>query len=284
MRSLVLSLLLIAGLPGISSAGYREDFAREFMSKTWSGERIEENACIDCHASERMKPVFREIVDEWRKSWHAQNDITCHDCHGGDPKDPSLAMSHQQRGFIGVPPYAKIPDLCGRCHVGILRYFNESGHGKALRTSGKGPHCVVCHGSHNIQKANIEIISEQRCSKCHTYGRAQDMKQAMFLVEKKITEIEDGIKALRRAGIYPEEQEQAFFSTQAEFRTLFHTVDVNLVKERTGEYTRKLDDIEKGISGTFADLRSRKNFSGFLMLLVSGMGVVMLLLSKTPKE
>ncbi len=284
MRSLVLFLLLIAGLPGMSTAGYREDFAREFMSKTWAGERIEENACIDCHASNRMKPAFREIVDEWNKSWHAQNNIGCHDCHGGDPKDPSLAMSHQQRGFIGVPPSGMIPDLCGRCHVGIVKNFNESGHGKALRTSRKGPHCVDCHGSHNIQKANIEIISEQRCSRCHPYARARDMKQALFLVEKKLTQIEDGITALRRAGIYPEEQEQAFFSTQAQFRTLFHTVDVPLVKEQTGGFTRQLDIIEEGMRLIFEDLRSRRNFSAFLAVLFSGMGIVILLLSGAPKK
>jgi hypothetical protein len=283
MRSFVLSVMMVLVLPPVAAAGYREDFAREFMSKTWAGERIEENACIDCHSSETMKPAFRDIVDEWNKSWHAQHGISCSDCHGGDPKDPSLSMTHQ-RGFVGVPSTRQIPDFCGKCHVGILRNYLESGHGKALRTAGNGPHCSVCHGSHNVQKASIEIINEQRCSKCHSYDRARDMKQALFLVEKKVGEIEDGIKALRRAGIYPEEEERALFSTQAEFRTLFHTVDVNLVKDRTDEFTRKLGDIEKGIEDTFADLRSRKNFSAFLTALFGGMGIVVFLLSKTPKE
>lgn len=283
MRYLVLSVMMALILPLPASAGYREDFEREFMSKTWAGERVEENACIDCHASETMKPKFQEIADEWKKSWHALHGISCHDCHGGDPKDPSLSMTHQ-RGFVGVPSARQVPEFCGKCHIGILKHYLESGHGRALRTAGNGPHCSACHGSHNVQKADIEIINEQRCSKCHSYGRARDMKQALFLVEKKVGEIEDGIKALRRAGIYPQEEERALFSTLAEFRTLFHSVDVNLVKERTGEYTRKLDDIEKGISETFADLRTRKNFSAFLMLLFSGMGAAVYLLSQTPKK
>lgn len=283
MRSVVLSVMMALALPSFAAAGYREDFAREFMSKTWAGERIEENACIDCHSSETMKPAFRDIVDEWNKSWHARHGVSCSDCHGGDPKDPSLSMTHQ-RGFVGVPSARQIPDFCGKCHVGILRNYLESGHGKALRTAGKGPHCGVCHGSHNVQKASIEIINEQRCSRCHSYDRAREMKQALFLVEKKVGEIEDGIKALRRAGIYPEEEERTLFSTQAEFRTLFHTVDVNLVKDRTGEFTRKLGDIEKEIGDTFADLRSRKNFSAFLTALFGGMGIVVLLLSRTPKK
>jgi len=282
MRYLGLSMMLVLFLPWSAAAGYQEDFAREFLSKTWAGERIEENACIDCHSSDQMKPAFREITDEWKQSWHAQNNISCHDCHGGDPKDPSVAMTHQ-RGFVGAPTARQVPEFCGKCHIGILKNYLESGHGKALRSSGKGPNCTVCHGSHNIQRANIDIINEQRCTKCHSYERAKVMKQALFLVEKKAGEIEDGLRELRRDGIYPEEQERALFNTKAEFRTLFHSVDVTLVNERTGEFSRKLDAIEKGIQNTFVELRSRKNFSAFLTALFGCMGIVIFLLTRTPK-
>ena len=284
MRYLVLSVMMIMSLPSFAAAGYREDFAREFLSKTWAGERIEENACIDCHSSDQMKPAFRDIADEWKKSWHAKNNVFCHDCHGGDPKDPSLAMSHQQRGFVGVPAAGNAHAFCGKCHIGILKNYLESGHGKALHSTGKGPDCVVCHGSHNVQRANIDIINEQRCSKCHSYERAKVMKQALFLVEKKAGEIADGINALRRAGVYPEEQERALFNTLAEFRTLFHTVDVTLVNERTDEFMQKLGAIEKEMQGTFIELRSRRNFSAFLMALFSSMGIVIFLITRTPDK
>ena len=280
MRRLIVSLMLTVSLAAYAQAGYKEDFAREFLSKTWVGERIEENACIDCHSSEQMKPAFQEIPDEWRKSWHAQNNIFCHDCHGGDPKDPSVSMTHQ-RGFVGSPSAKQVPEFCGKCHIGILKNYLDSGHGKSLKASGKGPHCIVCHGSHNIQRANIEIINEQRCTKCHSYERAKVMKQALFLIEKKAADIDDGLRALRQAGIYPIEQERALFNTQAEFRTLFHTVDVSLVNDRTGEFTKKLGAIEKVIQDTIAELRWRKNFSAFLLLLFGGMAVLIYLLHRT---
>ncbi len=283
MRYLVLSLMMVVSLPVLAAAGYQEDFAREFLSKTWAGERIEENACIDCHSSERMKPGFRDITDEWKKSWHAQNNIYCQDCHGGDPKDPSLSMTHQ-RGFVGAPSPRQIPEFCGRCHIGILKSYLESGHGKALRSSGNGPHCVTCHGSHNVQRASIDIINEQRCTKCHSYDRAKVMKQALFLVEKRAGDIEDGLKALRHEGIYPAEQERALFNTEVEFRTLFHTVDVKLGNEQTGEFTRKMGNIENSIEDTFDELGSRRNFSAFLTALFGGMGVLIFLLSRPPKE
>ena len=283
MQRLILSLMLTVSCAAYAQAGYKEDFAREFLSKTWVGERVEENACIDCHSAESMKPAFREIPDEWRKSWHAQNNIFCQDCHGGDPKDPSVSMTHQ-RGFVGAPTGNQIPEFCGKCHIGILKNYLDSGHGKALKASGKGPHCVVCHGSHNIQRASIEIINEQRCSKCHSYERAKIMKQALFLVEKKAADIEDGLRALRRAGLYPAEQERALFNTQAEFRTLFHTVDVSLVNERTDEFTKKFGAIEKVIQETVAELRWRKNFSAFLLLLFAGLAALIYLIHRTEQE
>lgn len=283
MRYLFLSLTILLTLPSMSTAGYREDFEKEFMTKPWAGEQVEENFCISCHASDKMKPEFKEIVDAWQASWHAQNKISCENCHGGDPKDADLAMS-PQRGFLGSPQYKDVPEFCGKCHVGILANFLESGHGKALKTGKKAPNCVTCHGSHNIQKASIDIISEQLCTKCHSYERAKIMKVTLFLIEKKAAQLEQSLQELRQAGIYPEDDQKSLFSTQAAFRTLFHTVDVNLVRSRTDEFTSKLDQIDKNVQAMIQDLRSRKNFSAFLMLAFSGMGIIIFLLSTSKKD
>jgi hypothetical protein len=278
MKYLLLSLTIIFALPCMSAAGYREDFEREFMTKPWAGEQVEENVCISCHASDKMKPEFKEIVDAWQASWHAQNKISCESCHGGDPKDADMAMS-RQRGFLGSPQSKDVPEFCGKCHVGILTNFLESGHGKALKAGKKAPNCVTCHGSHNIQKANIDIISEQLCTRCHSYERAKIMKVTLFLVEKKASQLEQSIQELRKEGIYPEDDEKSLFSTQAAFRALFHTVDVNLVRSRTDEFTTKLDQIDNNVHAMLQDLRGRKNFSAFLMLAFSGMGIIIFVLS-----
>ena len=287
MRYLFLSLLMLLSLPLGSLAGYREEFEREFLSKPWAGEQVEEDACIACHAAEKMDPKFKNIPQSWKMSIHYQHNVSCHDCHGGDPKDAEMSMS-RQRGFVGTPKYAEVPEFCGKCHVGILKNYLESGHGKALKSTGKGPNCVTCHGSHKeeqyIKKANIDIINERLCSKCHSYERAKIMKQALFLTEKKMGELEDGFSRLKAEGVYVEEDEKGLFSIQAEFRTLFHTVDVSLVKERTDEFAKKLEPIETKVKNTFRELRFRRNFSAFIMLLFAGMGIVVFVLSKPPRE
>ncbi len=240
----------------------------------------QEPVCITCHDSEMMKPAFRKIPGEWRQSWHNQNSVSCNDCHGGDPADAAMAMS-PQRGFVGAPKYRDVPEFCGKCHIGILKNYIESGHGKALKASGNGPNCVTCHGSHGIQKANIGIINEQRCSQCHSYERARIMKEALFTTERKIQDLGTSLKKLSSQGIYTGEEDKTLFRTEAEFRTLFHTVDVALVKEKTDGFDRQLGALRNKADSLFAELRSRGKFSGFLLLLFAGTGVVVYLLAKT---
>ena len=283
MRYLLLLVTAILIFPSIAAADYKEVFEKEFLSKPWAGEQLEEDACISCHSSDTMKQQYRMVVEDWKASWHAQNKISCHDCHGGDPKDAAMSMS-RQRGFVGVPKAGEVPEFCGKCHIAILKNYLESGHGKALKSSGKGPNCVTCHGSHKIGKAGIDIINEQTCTKCHSYDRARRMKQALFVVEKKMGEMERDINSLKEEGIFADEKERTLFSTQAEFRALFHTVDVSLVQQRTDEFTKRLGIIDKEMQDIFRELRFRKNFSAFLMLLFTGMGVVIFVYSKLPKE
>ena len=284
MRRFIIVLGMLLLLYPLSAAGdYREEFEEGFLTKTWSGQQPEENFCIECHSSDKMKPEFLTIAEEWKASWHAQNQIACHDCHGGDPKDPSMSMS-PHRGFVGKPSPNEIPEFCGKCHIGILKNYLESDHGKAFRSSGKGPNCVTCHGAHNIQQANIEIISEQRCTKCHSYERARTMKQALFLTEKKIAELSQNLLNLRKQGVYIDDDRMNLFSIQAEFRALFHSVDVNLVKERTDEFSHKIAAVENRIVATERELRFRRNFSALILLLFVGMGSALYLLMKTPKE
>ncbi len=282
-RCIMMMGLVLLAFPVTAQGDYREEFEKGFLTKTWSGQQPEENFCIECHSSDQMKPEYLTIAEEWKASWHAQNQIACHDCHGGDPKDPSMSMS-PHRGFVGVPSPDEVPEFCGKCHIGILKSYLESDHGKAFRSSGKGPNCVTCHGSHGIQQANIEIINEQRCTKCHSYDRARTMKQALFLTEKKVEELSQGLLKLRKEGVYIDDDRMNLFSIQAEFRALFHSVDVNLVKERTGEFSQKLSAVENRIMATERELRFRRNFSAVILLLFVCMGSVLYLLIKTPKD
>jgi nitrate/TMAO reductase-like tetraheme cytochrome c subunit len=239
-----------------------------------------DSVCLVCHSSTMMKPEFRKVYQEWKGSWHAQNNVSCNDCHGGDPKDATNAMS-PQRGFLGVPKPTAVPEFCGKCHIAIAKDYLDSGHGKALMTKGTGPNCVTCHHAHDVQKARVGIINETLCSKCHSYERAQLMKEALFGTEEKISAISGELQTIRSNGLDVENETRTLFRTQAQYRALFHTVDVNLVKSKTDSFNAPLDALQKKAQVLLQDLAFRRNFAGFLLLLFAAMAVVAFLLSKT---
>ena len=166
-----------------------------------------------------------------------------------------------ESGFVGVPKPKMVPEFCGKCHIGIKENYLESGHGKALMTTGRGPNCVTCHHSHDIQKANINIINEKLCGVCHSYDRAREMKAALLLTEQKINEIDRDLKTLKAGLIATQDEEKVLFQTQAEYRTLFHTVDVKLVQAKTGEFSKKLATIMQQVRKGFQELKFRQDFS-----------------------
>jgi len=241
--------------------------------------RIEQINCLDCHSTPLVPEKMRVIPEEWRKSVHYQNGVACNDCHGGDPKDVALAMA-PEKGFVGIPKPKAVPQFCGKCHVGIMKSYLESDHGKALMATGRGPNCVVCHGSHSIQKASLNIINEKLCGVCHSYARAQDIKTSLFLTEQKINQIGKDLKSLKADLIATGEEEKTLFRTQAEYRTLFHSVDVNLVKSKTAEFTKKLAALSQQVQKGFRELKFRQNFAIFIMLIFIGLGIAVFCLSR----
>jgi len=278
-----LTVVFFFSLVSTAAGDWTEFLQKEFPKTPWEKRpRVEQNVCIDCHVSDLMNEDYREIPAEWRKSWHYRNGVSCQDCHGGDPKDAARSMKPES-GFVGVPKPKEVPESCGKCHLGINENYLESGHGKALKTSGKGPNCVTCHHSHDIQKADINIINEKLCSVCHTYDRAREMKAALLLTEQKINEIDRDLNTLRAGLIATQDEEKVLFQTQAEYRTLFHSVDVKLVQARTEEFAKKLAAISQLTRKGFLEMKFREDFSIFIMLIFIGLGVAIFLLGRGSK-
>jgi hypothetical protein len=276
MRSLLTVICLLC-LVSVSEGAWTELLQKEFPKTPWAQRpRVERTVCIDCHDSDLMKSEYKAIPAEWRKSWHYRNGVSCQDCHGGDPKDAARSMTPQS-GFLGVPKPKEIPEFCGKCHLGIKENYLESGHGKALMATGRGPNCALCHHSHDIQKASLEIINPKLCGICHTYDRAREMKAALLLTEAKINEINGNLQTLKAGLIDTQDEEETLFRTQAEYRTLFHSVDVNLVKARTAEFSKMLAALSQQVAKGFKELKFRQDFSTFILLIFVGLGITVFL-------
>jgi len=213
----------------------------------------DEIVCVQCHA--KLPAKYSEPVKLWQGSIHAENGIACNSCHGGDPKDAANAMS-PARGFLGAPKEAAIPAFCGRCHVGVLKDYLSSLHGKALGNG--GPTCVSCHGNHNVVKASLDLISEKSCSRCHSFKQAEKIKAAMTETENMILTIEVRTAGFKQQGIETDRLEKGLFAVRNSFHSLFHTVDTGHVVAESGRIQAELKKLENSLNGIDDQLRKRK--------------------------
>ena len=236
----------------------------------------EETVCQQCHAGQ--PGYLSEPIGQWEQSIHRENGISCHDCHGGDPTDFGMAMS-PERGFVGVPEHNEVPEFCGKCHVGVKEDYASSKHGKAL-TRG-GPNCVTCHGNHAVKQASLDLINEQSCSRCHEYGRAAEIKDALSKTDNRIVELDTELKELHKKGIATKEMEGKLFSLRNEYHQLFHSVDVDQVIAKSAGFQTKLDEISALASSDQDDLGQRKIFGGVLVALLILAGILFLMLKET---
>lgn len=226
-----------------------------------------EPVCIQCHS--KMPEKYSEPVRLWRGSIHAENGIFCNGCHGGDPKDAANAMS-PARGFLGAPKESAIPAFCGRCHVGVMNDYLNSAHGHML---GKGgPTCVTCHGNHQVIKASLELINEKSCTRCHSFERARVIRDAMKETETLIVAIDGRITAFKKIGADTEKLEKGLFAIRNRFHTLFHNVNVDLVKKESAQIQADLKKIREALD-RLDDAGEKRKIAGAaavsLMLLLA---------------
>jgi hypothetical protein len=233
----------------------------------------EDTVCLQCHGGQEGR--LGAPVGQWQSSIHAQNGISCHDCHGGDPTDFAMAMD-PSRGFIGVPAYTEVPAFCARCHLGVGEDYAASAHGQALERG--GPQCVVCHGNHAVVKASIELINEQSCSRCHDYERAAQIKQAISQTEGTLTQLDKQIAGLHRLGIDTQKIKGELFAGRNDFRRLFHTVNLKKMQAQTDEFGKRLGKVQEEVNSIQQTLSQRKMVGGLVvLLLLVGGGVAMLI-------
>ena len=155
---------------------------------------VEDSGCVNCHRGQEGE--LRLPVTLWEGSVHKQAGISCHDCHGGNPKimDDTDKSMFGVSGFIGIPDRKKVPELCAKCHsdVSMMRKYNlrtdqfdlykTSVHGKRLYEKGdmNVAVCTNCHGTHDIKKIYdpashvYHTNVSETCGKCHADKNLMD--------------------------------------------------------------------------------------------------------------
>ncbi len=157
------------------------------------------DSCVDCHGNPNFIVTNKKLFDyfqEWDKSIHRQEDITCSDCHGGNPEVSSKKKAHGGKGgrlrMQNAVNFQNIPSTCGQCHDDIYDGYRLSNHFKHLKIKKQvkqGPNCVTCHGSLNAVALNVNTV-KQTCTLCHnteTGNSAWIPKKAEWLLNKYLS-------------------------------------------------------------------------------------------------
>ncbi len=144
-----------------------------------------ENSCVTCHSG--LGGNLAAIVNDWQSSIHSERNVSCADCHGGDPtkqsKEEAMAAS---AGFVGVPKKADIPGLCASCHANVdtmrqyelptdqWAQYQQSVHGKRLAQGDTNvATCFTCHDGHATKPVNDPAAQVYAtnvpalCASCH---------------------------------------------------------------------------------------------------------------------
>ena len=146
----------------------------------------ERDSCVTCHTSQ--VGALNEPVKEWQTSIHAERNVRCVDCHGGDATKPLKEDAHAAKaGYTGKPNMVDIPALCASCHarVELMRQYDlptdqwskyqQSIHGIRLAQANfKVATCYTCHDGHATKKTNDPTSRvypsnvPSLCANCHS--------------------------------------------------------------------------------------------------------------------
>jgi hypothetical protein len=143
---------------------------------------VAEASCTVCHP---------EIAVEFKASVHA-DEVSCTDCHGGNPKATDLQAHDVNAGYIGKPSRASIPELCASCHADPVRMkpyglptdqlaqYRTSQHGQLLaRGDTRAAVCTDCHATHRILQPLEPSSTVSRRNIATTCGRCHSAQKLM---------------------------------------------------------------------------------------------------------
>ena len=132
------------------------------------------NSCMECHRDLPAGSYAGHKFSDYTGSVHDRNGVRCEACHGGDAVHADKTAAHKGV-FKSTDPksaiyFRNLPQTCGKCHGEELVNFSRSRHYAELKTSGRGPTCVTCHGSMGTFILTSVQIREF-CTVCHNNKR-----------------------------------------------------------------------------------------------------------------
>jgi hypothetical protein len=236
-------------------------------------------SCVGCHAEED-DPDLSDPVAEWRRSVHAEADVSCDGCHGGNPfeEDEDLAMDDEVAGFLGAPDWDEVPEFCGACHEDVLDGYGQSVMAARLHEGQEVAVCTTCHmpNGHDVAHSSArEILTEERCGRCHDGARAIVLRDLLEEIGGNLARARHDIDSIRH-WIDVSVQDREVEELRARAVVIAHSYDAERIAEVASIARERLDGVAAVTSTLAAEAVSRRRLGtgvvGFWVAM--GLGVV----------
>jgi len=110
------------------------------------------------------------------------------------------------------------------------------------------------------------------------------MKKAVVETDQMISRLQTELQGLHRIGIATKEMEGQVFAARNDFHRLFHTVKVEVVRDKTAAVQAKLSEVQKAADAIRLELDQRRIFGAGVVGLLVLAGVLLLLIRRTYHE
>jgi hydroxylamine dehydrogenase len=116
----------------------------------------ESRVCVDCHTS---KDIAVNLIDQWKKSKHAQEGVGCVECHTAKKSDFDAFTCSGSSVVVAKHP---TPKDCEACHPDPVKQHRDSKHGL-----GQNFYAIRGADRNLLEPA---IATKNGCDECHNIG------------------------------------------------------------------------------------------------------------------
>ena len=235
-------------------------------------------ASSDCHEHDSQH-------DEWLGSVHFENRVQCVDCHGGidtamptvaneweedfsDAFDKDLAaeffahlgVHRNRRGGISTPSSSAVPELCGKCHSGVLAEFSSL-HVEEVPEGHSKKSCIRCHSNHAVTPAGDATWKDGYTDPADPRTAAFDkMRDHFASLTARLAQLDGPIDELAELGAPVDDVAQERAALAAEIdgqRYLVHSLDLEKVSEATASVLESADRVTEVAKNRIVEIKGR---------------------------
>ncbi len=180
VTGLVLCLVSVGFAFSEASAG--SEVRDEAPVQSSAPSQVEDSTCLACHNKNGFSVELDSgetlsltvLTDEFKKSTHAANKVTCVTCHTDITGFPHPKRTTETIRDVKLKYYTS----CQQCHADQFTQTLDSAHQKSLAAGNKNAAvCADCHNPHTQQKITDDLGKllpaarlhiPETCAKCHS--------------------------------------------------------------------------------------------------------------------